>query len=84
MKAKYARKICAILFLVLAWEAAALIARAASQYVAILVPTWGTVFGEELPGFASFRGGAAPNYADALIVLGQNYAASSSDCWWAV
>ena len=31
MKAKYARKICAILFLVLAWEAAALIARAASQ-----------------------------------------------------
>ena len=72
MKAKYARKICAILFLVLAWEAAALIARAASQYAAILVPTWGTVFGEELPGFASFRGGAAPNYVDALIVLGQN------------
>ena len=38
MKAKYARKICAILFLVLAWEAAALIARAASQYAAMSCP----------------------------------------------
>lgn len=69
MGTKHVKKILAAVGLVVFWQIAALIARSGGEYTAVLVPTWGKVLTESLPGFAAFRGGALPNYGDALYVL---------------
>ncbi|MCB7520128.1 ABC transporter permease subunit [[Clostridium] hylemonae] len=72
MGTKHIKKILAAAGLIVFWQIAALIARSGGEYSAVLVPTWGKVLTESLPGFAAFRGGALPNYADALYVLVSN------------
>lgn len=72
MKGKRAKKIIIVIGIVLVWEIVALVAKASGPQASVLVPTWGQVLLQDLPEFAAFRGGASPNYADALIVLGRN------------
>ena len=72
MGTKHIKKILAVAGLIVFWQIAALIARSGGEYSAVLVPTWGKVLTESLPGFAAFRGGALPNYTDALYVLVSN------------
>ena len=61
MGTKHIKKILAAAGLIVFWQIAALIARSGGEYSAVLVPTWGKVLTESLPGFAAFRGGALPN-----------------------
>lgn len=72
MKGKYLKKVAAALGLVLFWQIAAMLAKNGGPYMSVLVPTWGEVFSDSLPGFAAFHNGALPNYADAVYVLISN------------
>lgn len=73
MTGKYAKKMIAIILLCAAWQIAAMAAERGGPTVSALVPSWGHIFTEDLPGFASFKLGAvsndASNYAAALQVL---------------
>ncbi|QEK19008.1 hypothetical protein LAJLEIBI_03039 [[Clostridium] hylemonae DSM 15053] len=59
MGTKHIKKILAAAGLIVFWQIAALIARSGGEYSAVLVPTWGKVLTESLPGFAAFRERAA-------------------------
>ena len=69
MVSKNIKRVTAAIALIIFWQIAALIAKNGGEHMALLVPTWKTIFRDSLPGFASFRNGAAANYKDAVIVL---------------
>lgn len=69
MKSKKVKTIAAAVIIIVCWQLAAMTAKMGGEHSATLVPTWGVVLRESLPGFAVFRNGAEANYADAVIVL---------------
>lgn len=69
MRSKYLKKVIAAVGLILFWEIASFIAKSGGPYTAVLVPSWGEVLKEALPGFAAFRNGSLPNYGDAFYIL---------------
>jgi ABC-type nitrate/sulfonate/bicarbonate transport system permease component len=61
--------------LVLAWEAIAWSLKGMTRFADTILPTWESILGTALPGFALFwtgEGGGQPSYGLALLVLGQN------------